>query len=245
MSEHFYQSIAPYYDFIFSYNPDQKDFIISSANGQLKDKSVLDIGCGTGNLTFELSKHFKKIVGIDMDVDMLNIAETKKRTNKDKIDFKCTNMLEIKNHFFASTFDLIFSFGNTLVHLNNSEEIEDFLKQTKMILKPGGKLLLQIINYDRILAYDIQSLPLIENENIKFERYYKYHGQRKKIIFETILTVKKKNMVKKNKVELYPVLKKEIKNLLMDAGYTMVLFYWNFKKGNVTATSVPLIIEAC
>lgn len=244
MCNHFYKSIAKYYDYIFSYNPDQKDFILSMINELYKNRCVLDIGCGTGNLTIELSKLFEKVIGIDLDVDMINIAESKKRENGNKIDFKCLNMLEIKNHFTPLTFDLIVSFGNTLVHLNNSEEIEDFLKQTKIILKPGGKLLLQIINYDRILAYDIQSLPLIQNENIKFERYYKYHAERKKIIFETILTVKERNRVIKKKVELYPILKNEIKNILSKAGFATVLFYGNFKKENITATSVPLIIEA-
>ena len=53
-------------------------------------------------------------------------------------------------------FDLIFCIGNSMVHLNDNEEILRFLRNCKKSLKVGGYLLLQIVNYDRILVKNIR-----------------------------------------------------------------------------------------
>ena len=244
MNMKFYKSIAKYYDYIFPYNSNQKDFIISSINEPYREKSVLDIGCGTGNLTLELSKCFNNIVGIDSDREMIRLAKSKIKRFVNSIGFKYLNMLDIGKHFAPSVFDVIICFGNTLVHLADSGEIESFLMQTKTLLKPGRKLLLQIVHYDRILKQSIQLLPLIENEMVKFERYYSYHRQQRVIDFKTILTVKKENRVIKNCVQLYPLLKKEVENILKNVGYRKIFYYGSFKKEGFTQHSPPLIIEA-
>ncbi|MCK4943985.1 MAG: class I SAM-dependent methyltransferase, partial [Candidatus Aminicenantes bacterium] len=158
--------------------------------------------------------------------------------------FRCLNMLEIKNHFRLAEFDLIVSFGNTLVHLKNPDEIMDLLIQIKEVIKPGGKVLFQIVNFDRVLRNNIKSLPLIENETVKFERYYSYHRQQRVIDFKTVLTVKKENRIIENSVQLYPLLKKEFEDILKNVGFEKVFFYGGFKKEDFTQHSPPLIIEA-
>jgi len=240
----FYKSIVPNYDDIFPYNSIQKDFVLSTSDGQNQEKHILDIGCGTGNLTLELSTCFKNVVGIDYDLDMIRLAKSKADGYGTNIKFSCMNMLEIKNHFHPAEFDLILSFGNTLVHLKNVNEVRCFLDKTKKILKPGGKLLLQIVNFNRILKENIRSLPLIENDRIKFERYYHYNRQQRVIDFKTILTVKKENRIIKNSVQLYPLLKKEFEDILKNVGFEKVFFYGGFKKEGFTQHSIPLIIEA-
>lgn len=240
----FYKSISSYYDDIFPYNSIQKDFILSAGGSENKNKSVLDIGCGTGNLTLELSTCFKNVVGIDLNCEIINVAKSKAAGYGNNINFRCLNMLEIKNYFRPAEFDLILSFGNTLVHLKNADEIGDLLIQIKEVIKPGGKLLLQIVNFDRILENSVKSLPLIENDRIRFERYYKYHKSSRTIDFKTVLNVKKENFVIKNCVQLYPLLKKEIENILINVGYHKIFYYGSFKKGKLTENSIPLIIEA-
>lgn len=38
-------------------------------------KSVLEIGCGVGGVCIELGKHFKSVVGIDINGEMINAAK--------------------------------------------------------------------------------------------------------------------------------------------------------------------------
>jgi len=94
------------------------------------------------------------------------------------------------------------------------------------------------------LKENIRSLPLIENDRIKFERYYHYNRQQRVIDFKTILTVKKENRIIENSVQLVPILKKEVEDILKNIGFEKVFFYGGFKKEGFTQHSIPLIIEA-
>lgn len=64
----------------------------------IKSKStVIDIGCGTGELVLSLAKKCKKVVGIDLSLKMIKYA---KKNTKDNIKFfhqDATNLKDVKN----------------------------------------------------------------------------------------------------------------------------------------------------
>ncbi len=238
----FYRSIAEVYNKIFPLNPGQVAFT-NRAFSQTGDLSLLDIGCGTGSLSLALSTTFKKVVGIDLDEAMLEKAgiDANEKTN---LEFFTLDMLEIDSHFYPETFDGILCYGNTLVHLSSLEQISLFFKKCQGLLNPHGKLLIQIINYDRILDQRINSLPTLENNDIQFIRNYNYNADKHLIDFETILTIKKKNQVIMNSVPLFPVRKSEIEAAFLDAGFSKLNFFGNFKGEALAADSIPMVIEA-
>ncbi len=239
----FYKSISMYYDHIFPFRSVQLKFVKESAGGDLSEKRILDIGCGTGNLTIRISEYCKKIIGIDLDSEMIKLALTKSE-DIPNIIFKEHNMLDISKEYDSKSIDFILSFGNTLVHLENADEIENFLRQTKTLLKAKGKLFLQILNYDNILDHQLPKLPTIDNEHICFERFYKYPESKDRIEFKTKLTVKKENKTIENSLNLYPVRKAELNKLLKKAGYESVSFFGSFKREKLTEDSLPLVVEA-
>ena len=82
------------------------------------------------------------------------------------------DMLRLKFNFPEKYFDAVICFGNTLVHLDSITQIRDFLQQCAHLLKNDGILFLQILNYHYILSQKVDELPLIDNDQIRFERYY-------------------------------------------------------------------------
>jgi 2-polyprenyl-3-methyl-5-hydroxy-6-metoxy-1,4-benzoquinol methylase len=210
---------------------------------ELHECSLLDIGCGTGNLSIDLANHTKNITAIDFDSAMLKMAQ-KKGFGIANLNFRNLNMLDIASTFPANSFDCVVCFGNTLVHLPSRFDIFDFLHQTKVLLKNGGKLLVQIINYDRILDLKLDHLPTIENDRVKFERNYSFDPLQEKMDFETILTIKKTGEQIKNHIELLPLRKAEIDKLLKEAGFSKICFYGNFRKDKLLCDSVSLVFEA-
>lgn len=50
------------------------DFLVDQADKTSLDVCV-DIGCGPGEATFELAKHFKRVIGVDPSVPMINKAK--------------------------------------------------------------------------------------------------------------------------------------------------------------------------
>lgn len=235
----FYQSIAEHYEQIFPLNKAQITFVKESFHGAKKSR-LLDIGCGTGSLSIALSKLFETVTAIDLDESMIEKALQKKHKG---IDFSILNMLDIKQTFGMQTFDAIICFGNTLVHLDGPESILEFYMQCKKLLKPNGKLLFQLINYDNIIDNNIQNLPTIENNTIKFIRNYNYRLAENIIDFETILTIKENGQQIKNTIQLYPLRQSEIDALLQKAGFSEWTYFGNFKRDMLSGNSLPLVVE--
>ena len=218
----FYTEIAKYYDYIFPTGKMQLQLITESAGRRPKD--ILDVACGSGGYSKSLSDMGYFVTAIDLDEKMVQSLKEK----DDKINARVLNMLNIDE--LNQTFDLIFCIGNSLVHLNSLDEIRVFIQSCKKNLEYNGKLIMQIVNYDRILAKNIKELPTIKNEekDLTFERYYSYLVEEHRINFKTILTVDGK--VLDNDVILFPIKSTELKEILEDVGFTNIEFYGSFKK---------------
>jgi SAM-dependent methyltransferase len=239
----FYEEIADYYDLIFPFNKAHVGFVKNCIEEPYRTKTVLDVGCGTGDLVIALADIGFHAVGIDYDANMLHKAG-EKMYKETTAAFNRLDMREIAGYFTAPVFDGVFCFGNTLVHLTGLSEIEIFCKDVKTALKDKGKFLLQILNYDHILDQDIKSLPLIENNVIIFERFYEYDNKKNLIEFRTVLTVRETGKIIENTIPLYPLRKQELDEALKKAGFTDVSYYGDFDKRELKEDSLPLVAEA-
>ncbi len=237
----FYKSISEHYDYIFPTSPQQLSFVKDRFSDP-HESTILDVGCGTANLCISMAPHFNKVIGIDPDLSMLQKAEEKADKTYSNLSFYPYGMLDIETQF--KDLDGVLCLGNTLVHLNSDKEILEFLRQALKALRPGGKLLIQIINYDRIIDQDIRALPTLENDQIKFVRNYRYVTNKNILEFETQLTIKASDKVLRNLIQLYPIRRSELGNLLKNAGFGDVTFFGNFKGEALTDESIPLVLEA-
>ncbi len=241
----FYESIAQYYDFIF--DPEDSAECIDGLYLKSAPSKILDIGCATGSLACGLAELGHYVTGIDLDEKMIGIAAGKRDEKGLNAEFMSANMLDIAGIFEKNKFGAAVCVGNTIVHLDNAQNIRDFFVSVYEILKPGGIFIAQILNYDRIMSKKIEKLALIENDKIKFERYYdldsEKHGGR--IIFKTRLSVKENGAVIENEAPLYPAKKQEIFEALGAAGFAETGFYSDIDKTPFSVeTSGPLAFSA-
>ncbi|MBT3208927.1 MAG: class I SAM-dependent methyltransferase [Bacteroidetes bacterium] len=236
----FYSRISKQYDEVFPLNNSQVSFIKSFSEKNKNEQSLLDIGCGTGSLAISLCDYFAKISAIDTNSQM--IASAKKKVGNKKISFCKIGMLEIEKNFPENSFDIVSCFGNTLVHLQNMEEIEAFFRNTKFVLKKTGKFLFQLINYDYVFDSKLKSLPTIENEIIKFERFYSL-DENNMLDFSTILFIKETEEIIKNNIKLFPARRKQIIKALQKAGFDTINSYSSFAKTEFNNKSLPLVFE--
>ena len=236
----FYEILEKYYDFIFPFQKSTYDFIRDGLNPQDK---VLDVACGTGSYTIALRKEGILSCGLDLEESMIRIAEKKAEEQGIQGDFIVSNMLDM-DLVHEGGLRRIFIIGNSLVHLNSLNQIKSFITTAINLLNEDGDLVIQIINYDRILKEHIDHLPTIHVPEISltFERNYTYDVEAHLVDFSSKLTLQ--GETEEASVLLFPLKSEELVHLLMEAGFEEIHLYGSFKKDPYTDSSLPLIVVA-
>ncbi|HEY5584392.1 MAG TPA: methyltransferase domain-containing protein [Ruminiclostridium sp.] len=221
----FYEAISKYYDNIFPVGDEQIRFLKEVLG--TPPKSVLDIACGTGGYSLELAMQGYNVTAVDLDAQMVHQLGTKVQKEGHSVKFMQANMLDLDSKL-SEKFNLAFCIGNSIAHLENMLQIKEFLSSAKKVMENDGSLVLQIINFDRIILRDIKSLPTIEDEKLglTFERNYSYDKQGNTIYFKTKLSVDGK--VLENEIPLYPLRQDEIVEAVTDAGFKNLRMFGDF-----------------
>lgn len=141
-----------------------------------------DFACGTGYGSILLSKHSKKVLGIDISHKVIHEIQ-KRYKNINKVSFHQQNLLHLD---YKSEFDKIVSF-ETIEHFKE-EDIEKLLGIFNTALKPNGKLIFSTpylqekseaaINLGHHLTFyiDEQKLEAWLNDAGFSVEYYKYQN---------------------------------------------------------------------
>ncbi len=235
----FYSAISRYYNYIFPLNPQQVEFITTGLSPGAK---ILEVGSATGNLTRTLAEKGYRVVGIDLDKSM--VKKAREQNSYPGLEYWHMNMLEVDRKFEKKSFSGVVCLGNTLVHLPSREKISDFIKKTAEIMDPKGLFFLQIVNYDRILREKISELPVIENEKVKFERFYDISQSKKSVLFRTRLCVKNDNRVYEQEVNLQALCRGELERDLKEAGFKRIEFFGDFKLTPYSRKSPAIVVRA-
>jgi len=111
--------------------------------------SVLDAGCGTGRIAIELARRGMDIVGVDLDVRMLDRA----REQAPDLDWRLGDLATVD---FGRTFDLILLAGNVMLFLTPGTETQVVRNLARHLAPAGvfvagfqiGRTALGIAHYD-------------------------------------------------------------------------------------------------
>nr|HQV30344.1 methyltransferase domain-containing protein [Calditrichia bacterium] len=110
-------------------------------DGDLRNKRMLEIGCGIGRMTKHLATHFGEVVGIDVSGEMI-------RQGKSRLaDVPNATLLETSGSdlgdFDDNSFDFVFSFI-VFQHIPDKAVIFNYIRETMRVLKKGGIFKFQV-----------------------------------------------------------------------------------------------------
>lgn len=162
-AEKYYNEIAPSYDNLYREEQIKKWQFAKNLIKFSKNDVVLDVGCGTGIITFEIAKLVKFIIGIDISNEMLGLAKKAKNVIYLKAD-------ATKLPFADKSFDKVVSF-TVLQDIKNKEAA---LKEMKRVCK--GELLITIQKRNK-------SLNELKNLLSKYFKIKKFKEEEKDFIF--------------------------------------------------------------
>ncbi|MEG3930484.1 class I SAM-dependent methyltransferase [Microcoleus sp. T3_B1] len=162
-------SIESYYN-----NPCSFHFRIKDLISQLQlrgDEKILDVGCGDGRLTVEISKYLPQgyVIGLDCFPEIIEFAKGKfNRENHPNVEFQLGDARSLE---FEKSFDVIVSF-EALHYIHDHIPL---LTRFKEALKPSGKILLLFLSEgsNNSIQFIVQELLL----HSKWKELKNFHYQ--------------------------------------------------------------------
>ena len=119
------------------------DFIEKEINYD-KSLRIIDIGCGTGRHSIELTERGYKVIGIDLSESQLERAKAKAKAQNLQIDFQ---KHDARNLPFRNEYDLAIMLCEGAFPLMETDEMNyEILRNAANSLKAAGKLIFTTLN---------------------------------------------------------------------------------------------------
>lgn len=218
----FYKILSKAYDEVFPFSEDTFAFLKSYADG-----AALDIGCATGAYVKRFHEEGFDAAGIEYVPELIKYQK----------DISVGDMRKLPAAL-NGRFSLVYCIGNTLAHCTDTKDAENILTGFAKTLKKGGRCIIQILNYDKILKNRPSELPLIQTDTVSFIREYGYTDHA--VTFKGTLNAGGESS--SSAVQLYPLTLSELKAAAEKAGFTKAEVYGSFTKEPYDEkSSFPLI----
>ena len=104
-------------------------------NHQKNTKTLLDMGCGTGKHAELFCEKGYIVHGIDLSIDMLAIAETRRASKKHNLTFSYSNIQDLN---LNQKFDTVISLFHVMSYQNSNQDLLKAFQVAKEHLVDGG-----------------------------------------------------------------------------------------------------------
>lgn len=238
----FYDSAAAYYDSMIGF-----EMLLERRINGLKPfaegrSAAADLGCGTGVDTIALSRLGLKVTGFDNSENMILVAKNNAlRLNAD-VSFVRSSLDRIPDEF-SGRFDLVISLGNTLANLT-PEQLAGACENIFNMLKPGGRFILQILNYEMITRQKERIVNIRETREDYTVRFYDFLPEG--TLMFNILRFMKENPALRELIttQVYPHKYDFLMDTLIGAGFSKPELTGSLSGAEFTRESKDVVISA-
>lgn len=159
-----YETLARFYDALVKDDEATKEWV-TLIEQSITGKDVLELACGSGEITIQLAKDGYHVLGSDLSSDM--IEEAKKKEHSDLVDWKVMDMSDFQ---LDQSFDAILCLCDSFNYLLHKSQVLRMFKLVKEHLKPGGTFIMDMHSLDRLeeFAEEYNEAGRIENHEYQW-----------------------------------------------------------------------------
>jgi glycine/sarcosine N-methyltransferase len=191
---------------------------------------ILDAACGTGHHAIALAQRGYQVAGADLSSAMVERARENAAAANVDAAFHVAGFGQLAD--LGQGFEAMICVGNSLPHLLSAPALDAALRDFGAALQPGGLLIIQNRNFDRVLVERERFMPPQSHREGErewlFLRFYDFH--------ETTITFNMMRLWKTeegweqdvNSTELRPILSDELAAALDAAGFQDVEFFGGY-----------------
>lgn len=205
----------------------------------VKPSKILEFGVGTGTVAVGLSLKGYDVTGIDISEDMLRKARKKARDYSATTRFIRDDIVRVD---VGRQFDLLLCLGNTLPIIRRSNDSRRLFRNCARHLKPGGSLIFQILNYDRILKLRPTTFATDITEGLIRVKQYRYRNDLIDFVVSLIDTSKIPPKTTISRGLIRPWTRREISDELKEAGFSNIRAYGDYSGSRFNLKSKDLIL---
>jgi len=148
---------------------------IDGALGDVRGRTVLDIGCGTGRLSRHLSSRGARVTAFDFAEGPITIARS--LDPQEAIAYRVQSVFDLDD---VGAYDCAVALGNITVACKSANDVTMVLQRLHRALKPQGKLVFVEPLHDnflkRVLALSLKEfLRLLEDNGFRVEMRRELH----------------------------------------------------------------------
>jgi predicted TPR repeat methyltransferase len=121
------------------------DLCVGLLRGARK-KDMLDIGCGTGLVGASFAPYLRNLVGVDLSVNMLNLADERHVYHR----LVREDMLTMMRKEGGASFDIVTAADVFIYH----GRLDEIFLETKRLLRPGGMFIFSVEALDALLPIE-------------------------------------------------------------------------------------------
>ncbi|MEH7124067.1 MULTISPECIES: class I SAM-dependent DNA methyltransferase [unclassified Bacillus (in: firmicutes)] len=163
-----YGKFAYLYDQLMKDVPYDKwaELVLEKAkNYEVNGKKLLDLGCGTAELSVKLSEIGFQVTGVDLSEDMLTVAQAKADEKGFAMEFYQQNMAELDG---LGNFDIIGIFCDSINYLQEEKEVVATFQRVYQHLSSNGLFIFDVHSLHKIMEIFTDQTFTANDEEISF-----------------------------------------------------------------------------
>ncbi len=195
---------------------------------------VLDVACGSGRHSVALASRGFDVTGFDSSEIM--IAEANKLVSMQNVtaNFFVANMMEF-SEVIDGEYDLVLCLGNSLALLPTFEDITSVTDEVHSILKPNGRFIFQVLNFEEIMKTGFSMFPLKRGftdsgEEVVFARHFDHSesSEESTLVLTTLLKTDTKWKARVTTQSVLRLDRDRMAHILKSSGFDKLEFYGGY-----------------
>ncbi len=204
--------------------------------------NILDISCGTGHHAVIFKEMGLKVDAMDLSGPMLAKARENAAIEHLSIEFKQGDFRKI-GETYPGSYDAIVCLGNSLPHMKGDDEVGRVLQEVDAHLVPSGLFVVEMRNYDFLVANRPRFFPLSVRNDAGFIYVLDYYPD--EIVFNILYLNTKTGEFKTFQTTYYPLYFDALKKSLAKSGLEVIQTWEDYSGSPFVLEKSSRLIVVC
>ena len=236
------ENIAEYYDELYPASDEVKKFFEEESKEFIAPVKYLSIGCGTGTFEHYLAKGNADVTGLETVTSLLESANRKRRSQLMALRFFQMSSLEMCRFLGKGFYNIISIPDDRIIFTHDTTLMAKLFYDCKQLMAPGGKLILQLPNFEKYNSEPKTVLPVRESIRVRLFTEIRTTPDGKKLLFQKLETGNGKILKVTEDAQVMMLTKNQIEQYAKEVGFTKFVFYGDLKHSEFTPKSDELIV---